>query len=39
MTNTNTTPVNRQFKSTLFTMLFEDRENLLELYNAMSGRR
>lgn len=38
MTNTNMTPVNRKFKSTLFTMLFEDRGNLLELYNAMSGK-
>ena len=41
MTNTNTTEtltVNRTFKSTVFIMLFEDRKNLLELYNAMSGK-
>lgn len=31
-------PVNRTYKSTVFTMLFEDRKNLLELYNAMSGK-
>ena len=29
--------VNRTYKSTLFAMLFADREHLLELYNAMSG--
>lgn len=31
-------PVNRTYKSSLFIMLFEDRNNLLELYNAMSGK-
>lgn len=31
-------PVNRTYKSTIFIMLFEDRNNLLELYNAMSGK-
>lgn len=30
--------VNRTFKSTVFILLFEDRKNLLELYNAMSGK-
>lgn len=30
--------VNRTYKSTVFIMLFEDRNNLLELYNAMSGK-
>ena len=30
-------PVNRTYKSTVFIMLFEDRNNLLELYNGMSG--
>ena len=30
--------VNRTFKSTLFIMLFEDRKNLLELYNAITGK-
>ena len=31
-------PVNRMYKSTLFAMLFEDKDNLLELYNAMSKK-
>ena len=30
--------VKRTFKSTIFIMLFEDRSNLLELYNAMTGK-
>lgn len=30
--------VNRTFKSTVFIMLFEDRDNLLELYNAMTRK-
>ena len=41
MTNSNTNDsltVNRTFKSTLFIMLFEDRKNLLELYNAITGK-
>ena len=41
MTNANTNDsltVNRTFKSTLFIMLFEDRKNLLELYNAITGK-
>ena len=42
MTNANTNndslTVNRTFKSTLFIMLFEDRKNLLELYNAITGK-
>ena len=41
MTNVNTNDsltVNRTFKSTLFIMLFEDRKNLLELYNAITGK-
>lgn len=33
-----TATVNRMYKSTLFAMLFGDREHLLELYNAMSGK-
>ena len=37
MTNEKMTHVNRTYKSTVFTMLSEDRNNLLELYNAMSG--
>ena len=32
------TPVNRTYKSTLFIMLFQDKNNLLELYNAVSGK-
>ena len=41
MTNANssdTLTVNRTFKSTLFIMLFEDKKNLLELYNAITGK-
>ena len=41
MINANTNDsltVNRTFKSTLFIMLFEDRKNLLELYNAITGK-
>ena len=41
MTNANMSdalPVNRTFKSTLFIMLFEDKKNLLELYNAITGK-
>ena len=41
MTNTNTNDsltVNRTFKSMLFIMLVEDRKNLLELYNAITGK-
>ena len=42
MTNeTNTTratTANRTYKSTMFIMLFEDKNNLLELYNAISGK-
>ncbi|MFR9076916.1 MAG: hypothetical protein ACLVJC_10480 [Dorea formicigenerans] len=41
MTNANTNDaltVNRTFKSTLFIMLFEDKKNLLELYNAITGK-
>lgn len=29
---------NRTYKSTVFIMLFEDKKNLLELYNAMTGK-
>lgn len=38
MAHANTAPVNRTYKSTVFIMLFEEKENLLELYNAMSGK-
>ena len=31
-------PVNRNYKDTVFRMLFRDREHLLGLYNAVSGR-
>ena len=34
----NETTVNRTFKSTVFSMVFEDKRNLLELYNAMTGK-
>ena len=29
---------NRRYKDTIFRMLFSDRRNLLELYNAVSGK-
>ena len=29
--------VNRNYKDTVFRMLFEDKENLLSLYNAVNG--
>ena len=38
MANENTVTVNRTFKSTVFIMLFEDKNNLLELFNAMTGK-
>lgn len=30
--------VNRVYKSRIFTMIFQDKEKLLELYNAISGK-
>lgn len=30
--------VNRKYKDTVFRMLFSDKERLLELYNAVSGK-
>ncbi len=30
---------NRLYKSRLFVMIFEDKKNLLELYNAVSGKQ
>ena len=36
--DTNETHVNRTYKSTVFAMLFGEKENLLELYNAVSGK-
>ena len=38
MNAASTAPVNRTYKSTLFIMLFQDKNNLLELYNAVSGK-
>ena len=38
MADTNVAHVNRTYRSTVFIMLFEEKENLLELYNAMSGK-
>ena len=29
--------VNRNYKDTVFRMLFKDKENLLSLYNAVNG--
>ena len=34
----NLLPVNRCFKAQLFVMLFEDKKELLELYNAVTGK-
>lgn len=38
MTKKKKTHINRTFKSTVFIMLFEEKKNLLELYNAMTGK-
>lgn len=38
MTEMKPLPPSREYKSRLFVMLFNDRERLLELYNAVSGR-
>lgn len=38
MKETKAVPVNRTFKSTVFIMLFEEKKNLLELYNAMTEK-
>ena len=29
-------PVNKKYKDTLFRMIFREKENLLELYNALN---
>lgn len=34
----NKQPVNRNYKSRLFTMIYKDKSRLLELYNAVSGK-
>lgn len=36
-TEVNTLPVNREYKSRLFAMIFHHKKELLELYNAMNG--
>ena len=38
MKNENFNPVQRNYKDTLFRMIFSDKEALLSLYNAMSGK-
>ena len=35
--NTNQLPVNRQYKARIFEMLYQDKKELLELYNAVNG--
>ena len=35
---TPTQPVNRLYKSRIFAMLYSDRKDLLDLYNAVSGK-
>ena len=37
MNNKTTLTANREYKSTVFAMLFKDRDNLLSLYNALNG--
>ncbi|MCL2101333.1 MAG: hypothetical protein FWH22_06430, partial [Fibromonadales bacterium] len=32
------TNTNRKFKNSVFTLLFSEKEKLLELYNAVSGQ-
>ena len=36
--NTQTQPINRLYKSKIFAMLYSSKKELLELYNAVSGR-
>ncbi len=38
MRDTNNVAVNRNYKDTVFRMLFSDKKNLLSLYNAVNGR-
>ena len=38
MRDTNPAAVNRNYKDTVFRMLFSDKKNLLSLYNAVNGR-
>lgn len=38
MTQTKELATNREFKSRLFSMIFSEKKELLELYNAMSGK-
>ena len=38
MRDTNNVAVNRNYKDTVFRMLFSDKQNLLSLYNAVNGR-
>ena len=38
MNQTTEPPVNRLYKSRIFAMLYQDKKELLDLYNAMSGK-
>ena len=38
MNQTTDTPVNRLFKTRIFAMLYQDKKELLDLYNAISGK-
>ena len=38
MRDTSNVAVNRNYKDTVFRMLFSDKKNLLSLYNAVNGR-
>ena len=38
MNQTTDTPVNRLYKTRIFAMLYQDKKELLDLYNAISGK-
>ena len=38
MNQTTEPPVNRLYKSRIFAMLYQDKKELLDLYNAISGK-
>ena len=38
MKQTTEPPVNRLYKSRIFAMLYQDKKELLDLYNAISGK-
>ena len=38
MKQTTEPPVNRMYKSRIFAMLYQEKKELLDLYNAISGK-